>query len=350
MRVGRHGRWLLAAGGFAAALMLLAVTALLVDRDNRIGLWLGNRGGKPAEWAAALAYRSTPLQRRAARRAAETYNGAPVCLGQVGNVDLDRDGFATDFIARYVDAATLARVAPEMSCKAYAARTHADALAAPQKHERFLIAKGIGLTHLVLNSFGGFDDLEARNGLVIGSNLQASPPNSTIFGFENGALTEVRRFVRTQAPAGSDAAPEIFDVLDTPRGLRLRVPEGLFDIAWNPALAVYEVLPLDWKTLIADRQKVLYVRRPAGALAVDAKLMLNDKVIAGSNDRGRTKKIALEPTDRLIFDPACRAVSGFRQMADLLGAVMVDAAVEEHVFECVLYPSARVKVQVSNQP
>lgn len=317
MRVKRLWQWLLGLGAIVAALC-----ALGYFRGDAIAGWLGGSGGAPAEWAASLAYDIGPLQRRAAQVQADAQAGHAVRLDAVAATDLDRDGNATDLVIAYFDCDAAAACAPS-----------------------FLVAKGIGFTHRVAGTFDQFSDLRAVGGLVIGGLRDADPPESAVLGWQGGRLLELARFARKAPGAAADTA-ETFDPLATPRGLRLRTPEGLVDIAWDEAAQRYQVAKLDWPAVVAPGQHVLFVRRPDGALAADTRLMLDDRAIAGRADTAKGVTLRLPPQDRLIYDARCRVLGGFRTLDNALGAVQLDPAVEEHAFACTLYPGATVKVRV----
>ena len=164
-----------------------------------------------------------------------------------------------------------------------------------------------------------------------------------MLGWQGGRLVELGRFARKAA--GADAA-ETFDPLATPLGLRLRTPAGLVDIAWDDAAQRYQVAMLEWKAVAAPSQHVLFVQRPDGALAVDTRLMLDDRAVAGRADTARGVTLRLAPQDRLIYDARCKVLGGFRALENALGAVQLDPAAQEHAFACTLFPGAVVKVRV----
>ncbi|HNB26402.1 MAG TPA: hypothetical protein PLR41_05550 [Alphaproteobacteria bacterium] len=322
MRVKRLWQWLLGLGVVAAALC-----ALGYFQGGAMAAWLGDSGGAPAEWAASLAYDIAPLQRRAAQAAADAEAGHPVRLGSVAATDLDRDGNATDLVISYFDCDAAAECGPS-----------------------FLVAKGIGFTHRAAGAFAQVSALRPVGGLLIGD-LRANdlsngdPPASVVLGWQGGKLIELGRFARKPA-GGGDGAIETFDPVPTPRGLRLRTPDGLVDIAWDDAAQRYQVAMLDWKAVAAPGQHVLFVQRPDGALAVDTRLMLDDQEVAGSRDAARGITLRIAPRDRIIYDARCQALGGFQAVPDALGAVTLDPAAAEHAFACTLYPGAVVKVRV----
>lgn len=317
MRVKLLWRWLLGLGAFVAAL-----GALGYFRGDAIADWLGGSGGAPAEWAASLAYRIDPLQRHAAQRAADAEARHAVRLKSIAALDLDRDGNATDLVIAYLDCGPAAECAPS-----------------------FLVAKGIGFTHRAAGSFAQVSALRALGDLVIGDLRDADPPESAVLGWQGGRLVELGHYARKPANAGADTA-ETFDPLATPLGLRLRTPAGLVDIAWDEGAARYQVAMLDWKAVAAPGQHVLFVQRPDGALAVDTRLMLDDRAVAGGRDAARGITLRLSPQDRIIYDARCKVLGGFKTLETALGAVMLDPAAQEHTFACTLYPGAVVKVRV----
>ncbi len=316
MRVKRLWQWLLGLGVVA-----LGAIGALAYQGGAVAAWLGESGGAPAEWAASLAYDIAPLQRRAAQAAADAEAGHPVRLSSVATTDLDRDGHATDLVIAYFDCGATAKCGPG-----------------------FLVAKGIGFTHRAAGAFAQVSALRAVGGLLIGDVRETDPPASVVLGWQGGRLTELGRFARQAA--GGDGAVETFDPLATPRGLRLRTPAGLVDIAWDEGAARYQVAKLDWMAVAAPGQHVLFVRRPDGALAADTRLMLDDQEVAGSRDTARGVTLRIAPQDRIIYDARCQALGGFKVVADALGAVMLDPGVQEHAFACTLYPGAMVKVRV----
>lgn len=318
MRVRRLWQGLLGLGALIGALFVL------VDQGGRIALWIGDSGGAPAEWAASLAYGIDPLRRHAAQAMAGADRGDAVDRSAVAVADLDRDGYATDLIVKYYGCGPTAECGPS-----------------------FLVAKGIGFTHKVIGAFTQFSDMRALGGIVIGSHVQTDSPSSTLYGYQGGKLEELRAFGHLlEYGRGADQKVAVFNLIETPGGLRVRSPEGLFDILWDPAAGRYVINHLDWPAAIAGNQHVLYVRRPDGALKIDAKLMLNDRVVAGSQNARGSVTINISPLDRIVFDPACRVKDGFTEIADALGAVALDPASAQHVFECVLYPGATVTLRI----
>ncbi len=317
MRVKRLWQWLLGLG-----VVVSALCALCYFQGNALAAWLGESGGAPAEWAASLAYDIAPLQRRVAQAAADAEAGHPVRLSSVTATDLDRDGNATDLVIAYADCGAAAECGPS-----------------------FLVAKGIGFTHRAAGAFAQVSALRAVGGLLIGDLRAADPPGSTVFGWQGGKLVELGRFARRPAGSGEDAI-ETFDPLATPRGLRLRTPEGLIDIAWDDAAQRYQLAMLDWKAVAAPGQHVLFVQRPDGALAADTRLMLDDREVAGSRDAARGITLRIAPQDRIIYDARCKVLGGFRTIENALGALQLDPAAAEHTFACTLYPGATVKVRV----
>jgi hypothetical protein len=262
-----------------------------------------------------------------AQAATEAHHGGPVGVRAVEVADLDRDGHATDLIVAYFPCG------PHAEC--------AD--------PRFLVAKGAGFTHAVLATFTQFNEMTVLNGLVIGSIVRSDFPTSTIFGYQGGKLEALQDFARMlEYGKGADEAVEAFDLIEIPGGLRARAPGGLFDILWNAESGRYAVTQLGWPAAIDNDQYVLYVRRPPGAMKIDAAVMLNDRKVAGAADLRRGATISVSPQGRIVFDPVCLVKDGFKRVDKALGAVILDPAAPEHVFACVLYPGAIVTVRVEH--
>jgi len=145
---------------------------------------------------------------------------------------------------------------------------------------------------------------------------------------------------------GDDEEVSAFNLIATDKGIRVRAPAGLFDILWNDQNQAYAVTHLDWNAVIANNQYVLYVQRPLDGAETDAILLRNGEKLAGAEDIGRTVTTYVSPLDRIVFDPLCLVKDGFKDVENALGAVALDSATKDHIFECVLYPGAIVTVRV----
>jgi hypothetical protein len=328
-------KWLLSVSG------ALAVVLLLLGQARETFEWADRAWRFGQGWVAQGLLSIPPLQRRAAEAAVAGYHQNEVCVGEVGLVDLDRDGRRTDLLVRYVDPNLIAQEDPEASCADYQSGSFWT------QRDRFLAARSEGFGFRPLDSLSGYNGIEPVGSLLVATYGMTDFPTSTVYGYQHGRLEELRQF-QHMLDFGSedDAEIEVFDILATAAGADFRTAEGLFRIAWDEAAQGYVVSELDWTDIAHDGQLVLHVER--GGEASEPALLLDDRVIyAKSANEGERASFYVETLDRIVFDPNCQPDAGLKPVPDSLGAVELDPAAERHAFWCILAPDNTVEVEVT---
>jgi hypothetical protein len=336
LRIKRLWQWLLAASGVVGSLFVI------IDQTQQVTGWIGDASRSVIEWTVSTYYHFDSARHAAAAKAADAYQANEVCVGTVDAYDLDGDGYATDLIAKFVDVAFLAEIAPPMTCDDYMR----DGLFDYSDRQRFLVAKGKGFEPEAIGSLTGFNGVEVVNGLVVGTYAQTDFPTTTIYGHQGGMLAKLQTFEHMlDYGSGDDEEIEVFDLIAHGNGVRVRAPSGLFDIQWSEESQSYSVVQANWTAAMADGVNVLYVTRMEGANEGAPTLMLNGERIAGLEEVGQTVARSVRALDRIVFDPMCPIHEGFKRIENTLGAVEPDATAQDHVFVCVLEADAQVKVR-----